>query len=259
MPSYNHGLFIAQAVKSVLEQSYPELELIVVDNKSSDNTLEALSAFSDPRLKIVIFENKGVIAASRNRGIKEASGEYVAFIDSDDIWAEDKLARQLEAFFAAPDAVLAYSRFRTITGDRVSDEVFPRLELCASGSIFADIYLRQFLACSGIVVKREVLSSIGGFDENPDLFALEDTDLWLKFAKSGRVVLSGTDPLFTYRLHPSGNSSGVLSKYKRGVALLWRHRDTAGGALFLKGLFFLTGSLLKLALFNVFLPGYRCR
>ena len=98
MPSYNHGLYIGKAIDSVLNQSFTDLELIIIDNYSSDNTDNVLSNYKDKRIKVFKFNNYGVIAASRNYGIKKAKGTFIAFIDSDDIWYENKLKISYDFF-----------------------------------------------------------------------------------------------------------------------------------------------------------------
>lgn len=233
MPSYNHAAYIGRAAASVLSQTYSNLELIVVDNNSSDATDAVLAGIKDPRLKVVKFSNNGVIAASRNLGIKRAAGEYVAFIDSDDVWLPGKLEAQLGAFARDPGALLVYSRFRVITGDVEGAEVLPRLDLCAQGDIFGALYLKTFIACSGVMAKKTALEAQGGFSESRDLVAIEDMDLWLRLAGTGRAALSSQEPLFLYRVHPGGMSSGWGRKYLRGLRLAARHARRAGLPAFL--------------------------
>lgn len=233
MPSYNHAAFIGRAVASVLAQTYGNLELIVVDNNSSDGTDEALAEIKDPRLKIVKFSNGGIIASSRNLGIKRAAGEYVAFIDSDDIWLPGKLETQIRAFGREPEAGLAYCRFRTITGGVESPEVFPRPGRCYDGDVFGPLYLHTFIACSGVMVKRAALDSAGGFSEAREMVAIEDMDLWLRIAAQHKVLLSSEEPLFLYQVHPGGMSSGWGRKYMRTFRLAARHARRAGPANFL--------------------------
>lgn len=245
MPSYNHAAFIGQAVESVLAQSCKELELIVVDNNSSDNTDDVLAGFRDPRLKVVKYSNGGVIAASRNRGIKDASGEYVAFIDSDDVWLPGKLAAQLGALRANPSAAMAYSRFRLLSGKDASREIYPKEKLCKSGHIFNAVYSRQFLACSGVIVRKAALDAAGGFDESPELFAVEDTDLWIRLSAGAEALLSSREPLFLYRVHAGASSGGYCTKYRRTVTLLLKNRGEAGPLLLAKSLLILAGAVLK--------------
>lgn len=228
MPSYNHARYIGLAVESVLTQTSGDLELIVVDNHSSDGTDEVLAAIKDPRLRVVKISNGGVIAASRNLGLKSASGEYVAFADSDDVWLPEKLERQLEALRAAPGAVLAYSRFNTLTGDTAAEAVLPRRSGCVSGSVFSRLYLKHFIACSGVLARRGALAEAGGFSEEPELVAIEDSDLWLRLAQKGEIVCSSDRPLFLYRVHPGGASTGAWRRFRRELLLARRHSAAAG-------------------------------
>lgn len=232
MPSYNHGRFIGRSVRSVLSQTYDNLELIVVDNNSSDDTDGVLAAVGDPRLKVLKFSNAGVIAASRNRGIRAAAGDCIAFIDSDDVWLPGKLEKQLAVLSGAPGTALVYSRFRTLAGETESAEIFPRLSTCAGGRVFRRLYLRHFIACSGVLVSRAALEAAGGFDESPELFAAEDVDLWLRIARAGEIRPAGEEPLLLYRVHPGASSAGYFKKYLRAVKLARRHLPAAGYPLF---------------------------
>ena len=91
IPTYNHAKFIGKALKSVLDQTYENWEAIVIDNQSIDQTSKILSNYTDPRIKCFKINNDGIIAKSRNLGIKKATGEWIAFLDSDDWWTKDKL------------------------------------------------------------------------------------------------------------------------------------------------------------------------
>ena len=91
IPTYNHAKFIGKALESVIDQTYKNWEAIVIDNNSTDDTDKVINQYNDPRIKYLKINNDGVIAKSRNLGIKEAKGEWIAFLDSDDWWTKDKL------------------------------------------------------------------------------------------------------------------------------------------------------------------------
>lgn len=245
MPTYNHASYIGQAVESVLGQTYENLELIVVDNFSSDGTEGLIAGVKDPRVKYLKFANKGVIAASRNRGMAEAAGRYVAFLDSDDVWLPGKLAAQVAALRAAPGAVMCYSRFRNLEEGKSSGEALPPARLCASGRLFRTIYLKKFIACSGVLAEKAVVDELKGFDEDPELFAVEDTDLWLRLALAGDIVCAGEEPLLLYRVHPGAQSRGMFRKYRRSLSLGLKHLDNAGVALFALAAVLYAGSVLR--------------
>ena len=96
IPTYNHAKLLKKALDSVMAQTFEDWEAIVVNNFSADNTIEVVNSFADPRIKILNFSNNGVIAASRNHGLKEATGDFIAFLDSDDIWYPNKLLKCVE-------------------------------------------------------------------------------------------------------------------------------------------------------------------
>ena len=96
MPTYNHSKFIGKAIKSVIGQSERDFELIIINNFSTDNTLKIIKNFKDSRIKVINFNNLGIIASSRNEGIKISRGQYIAFLDSDDFWFSNKLEISLK-------------------------------------------------------------------------------------------------------------------------------------------------------------------
>jgi len=108
IPTYNYGRFVSEAIRSVQAQSYPELEIIVIDDGSEDNTREVLASIEDSRLRVFHKANEGVSVA-RNTGIEMSNGEFMAFLDADDVWRPDKLELQLAMFKAEPSLGLAFS------------------------------------------------------------------------------------------------------------------------------------------------------
>ncbi len=185
IPAYNRAATIARAVLSVLSQDYSPLELIVVDDGSTDETPRLLTALAgeDGRLTILRQENRGVSAA-RNRGVMHSSGELVAFLDSDDEWLPGKLAAQAAFMAAHPDLKLAQTQeiwFRQ--GRRVNPG---RKHLKKSGDIFLDSLKLCLISPSAVIIRRSLFDEVGLFDE--ELLAAEDYDLWLRIL----------------RLHPAG-------------------------------------------------------
>ena len=96
IPTFNHAKFLKKALDSVVAQTFQNWEAVVVNNFSTDNTIEVVNSFADPRIKLFNFSNNGVIAASRNHGLKEAAGDFIAFLDSDDVWYPNKLQKCVE-------------------------------------------------------------------------------------------------------------------------------------------------------------------
>jgi glycosyltransferase involved in cell wall biosynthesis len=108
IPAYNAQKTIRETIESVLNQTFKDFEIIVIDDGSQDSTVEIVSAFSDPRLRLFSYPNAGV-SATRNRGLAQANSEFISFLDADDLWTPDKLEAQLRALEANPQAAVAYS------------------------------------------------------------------------------------------------------------------------------------------------------
>jgi glycosyltransferase involved in cell wall biosynthesis len=148
IPVYNGERTIFEAVNSVLAQTFRDFELIVIDDGSQDTTTEILAAIHDSRLRVFSYTNAGV-AASRNRGIELASGEFISFLDADDLWTPDKLELQLNALRNHPEAAVSYSwtDFIDETGKQVDYGIYPtvngllKIGICFCGLRRATILL----------------------------------------------------------------------------------------------------------------------
>jgi glycosyltransferase involved in cell wall biosynthesis len=176
IPTYNRGWIIKEAVDSVLAQDYKDFELIVVDDGSTDHTSDVLDSYRDD-IKIYYQKNKGVSAA-RNRGIAEASGKFIAFLDSDDLWLPQKLSRQIEFFNTTPDALICQTEEVWIrSGVRVNPK---KRHKKPSGMIFEPSLALCLVSPSAVMIRRSLLGIVGNFDEA--LPACEDYDLWLRIS-----------------------------------------------------------------------------
>jgi len=176
IPTYNRGWIIDEAIDSVLAQDYTEFELIVVDDGSSDNTSDVLDSYRNV-IKVLSQQNKGVSAA-RNRGIAEASGKFIAFLDSDDLWLPQKLSRQVEFFNTTPDALICQTEEVWIrNGLRVNPK---KRHKKPSGMIFEPSLALCLVSPSAVMIRRSLLGIVGNFDET--LPACEDYDLWLRIS-----------------------------------------------------------------------------
>ncbi len=174
IPTYNRSWCLAEAIDSVLSQTHNNMELIVVDDGSTDETPGLLSRYGS-RLRCLRQTNRGVSAA-RNHGIQAADGVLIAFLDSDDTWQPDKLARQVEFFNRQPDAKICQTEETWIRrGVRVNPK---RRHRKPSGWIFEASLALCLVSPSAVMMRRELLEEMGGFDES--LAACEDYDLWLR-------------------------------------------------------------------------------
>jgi glycosyltransferase involved in cell wall biosynthesis len=211
MPTYNHGRYIREAIASVLAQTYENLELIIVDNHSTDETSKYVDAFNDGRIQYVKYENNGIIAASRNYGVLLSHGDLIAFIDSDDVWLEQKLEAQLE-HISAPGVACVSTDFIPI-GERQHCKKhlsFSANELFKEYS-YEQVALGNPVMTSSAMINRSSFDETGGFDENPDYRFIEDWELWLRISRLGAVRVMAR-PLIKYRVATSkGRDSGNVS------------------------------------------------
>jgi glycosyltransferase involved in cell wall biosynthesis len=209
IPTYNRAWIIKEAVDSVLAQDYKNFELIVVDDGSTDNTSDVLAGYGE-YVRVLFQENKGVSAA-RNRGVAEASGQFVAFLDSDDLWLPKKLSVQVEFFNQTPDALICQTEEVWMrNGIRVNPK---KRHNKPSGMIFEPSLELCLVSPSAVMIRREVLYSAGGFDET--LPACEDYDLWLRLSCQFPVYLIEVPLIIKRGGHDDQLSKGTaLDKFR---------------------------------------------
>jgi len=180
IPTYNRARLLGRAIQSILNQTYPNFEIIVVDDCSSDNTENVVRSFCDERMRYIRHEkNKGAVAA-RNTGIKAARGEYIAFQDSDDEWLSEKLEKQVRAFkFGPSDLGVVYTSFWLIDSGRKT--YFPSSDVKQTeGNLHQALLEANFIGTSTAVVRKECFEKTGMFENLP---RLQEWDLWLRISK----------------------------------------------------------------------------
>ena len=178
IPTYNRRDFLREAIRSVLEQSFRDFELIVVDDGSDDGTREMIQREFPGLLTYLYQENQGVSRA-RNRGLKLAQGEFVAFLDSDDLWLPRKLERQMAFMQSQPKAQICYTDEIWIRrGVRVNPKKKKHAKY--SGWIYPRCLPLCIISPSSALMRRGLLEEVGGFDE--ELPVCEDYDLWLRIS-----------------------------------------------------------------------------
>lgn len=187
IPVYNSAATIIRAVESVLCQDESSMELIVVDDGSTDGSAELLTARYPQQAIVIRQENRGA-AAARNRGIAAARGEFVAFLDADDEWVAGKLRLQTERMEANPEAALCFADMSHWEhGREVNSSYIQERGLGACGGRIFDRLLREcFIFTPTVVVRRSVFETVGTFDES--LRICEDYDLWLRIAERFELV-----------------------------------------------------------------------
>ena len=199
IPAYNAEPFITETVQSALDQTFKDLEVIVVDDGSSDQTVARLEAFGD-RVRIHRQANAGV-ARARNAGVAIAKGSWIAFLDADDLWLPLKLQRQMAS---AADAPLLYTDRFNIGARKELPLLQSEAQPMRDGDIFMALLLEgNFITNSSVVLRRELFETLGGFAYG--VSPAEDWDLWLRVTERHHARLC-PEPLVRYRFHPDGAS-----------------------------------------------------
>lgn len=194
VPTYNRAHLLPRALRSVTHQTFSHFELIVVDDGSTDNTREVVEQVGDPRVRYIRLPANQGVAAARNRGMRAARGELIAFLDSDDEWMPQKLSSQVALFRRSSDRIgLTYTGVETVDhrGGRRVDT--PRHR----GDIQDDILLRNVLHGGGssVMIRRSAMEAAGEFDE--DFVAIEDYEYWVRVASRFHVDFVA-EPLLRY-------------------------------------------------------------
>ncbi len=203
MPAYNCEEFIGEAIDSVLRQTYNHYEIIIINDGSTDGTEETILRLDSALITLINQPNKGV-ASARNTGIQQARGEFIAFLDSDDIWQNDTLTLQYEHLEKDQDIGLVYGDMELFDSTGILSENWlveagwPRPE----GFIFKDLLFKCLFQTSTVMVRREVLDDVGLFDDS--LLLGEDYDLWLRIAAKYKI----------------GYIPKVITKYRRNAQSL---------------------------------------
>ena len=226
IPTYNHAKFISKALKSVIDQTYENWEAIIIDNESVDETYKLINNFNDSRIKYFKISNDGVIAKSRNLGIKEAKGDWVAFLDSDDWWTKDKLevcfskiTKDVDFIYHAHEYVNKSKSFfkkKIIKGRQLKKPILNDL-------LIGTITKGSQISNSSVIVRKNILIKIGGLNENNILVGSDDYDTWLRIAQITDQFLYINKKLSYYLVHDANTSSKDMSIPQRLVVKDFMH------------------------------------
>ena len=215
--TFNRAHMVTEAIDSILNQTFEDFELIVVDNCSSDDTEEIIKAYTDERIRYFKHENGGVVAVNRNYGIGQAQGEYIAFCDDDDLWMPEKLEKQMLEF--EKDNQLALVCTNGIIFDKNGElGEFFKTELPDSNFTLESLIWGNSVICSSVLVKKSVIDDVGLMDESPQILTGEDYELWLRVAQKYRIKYIDL-PLMKYRTHPGGYKKKSVEAIERNRAV----------------------------------------
>ena len=216
IPTYNHAHFLVAALQSVSDQTYSNWEAIVVDNHSTDNTDTVVQSFNNPRISLLKIHNDGVIAASRNMGIKNAKGEWIAFLDSDDLWYPEKLQIVMDQVKATPSIDIFTTDemlVNELTGEKSALHYGP-----SSPNFYKQLLVTgNCLSPSATLVRREFLTSVDIlFREKKEFITAEDYDFWLLLARADAKFKFIRSIQGEYRIH-ANNHSGKIEKHEQSI------------------------------------------
>ena len=200
IPAYNSEGFVARAIESIQRQTYPVLEILVVDDGSKDRTAEVAAACG-PTVRVIRQPNGGP-AAARNHGVRESKGDWIALLDADDTWLPNKLEKQVAAL--QPDTDLVHTFCIIDPSAAITPEVIN----------FESLWRKNVIGTSTVLMKKSVFQAAGGFDEDRSIMAVEDYNLWLRMVHRGAKVLTLREALCDYTPAP-GNLSGQLDRMIR--------------------------------------------
>jgi teichuronic acid biosynthesis glycosyltransferase TuaG len=203
MPAYNAGRTIAESVDSVVAQTYVDWELlIIVDAIPNDDTAEIITRYMDPRIRLIENETRLGISGSRNKGVQMAIGEYVAFLDADDLWRNDKLQKQLH-YMRERDAVISYTASAFTDAD---SRRFGYVMSAVERLTFKELLKHNIMSCSSVMLRREVALKYPFVSDS----AREDYSVWLKILRDFGWASGINEPLLVYRLSDGSKSSHRL-------------------------------------------------
>jgi len=204
IPTYNRADFITETINSVLNQNYQNFEILIIDDGSTDNTKEIVSNIKDKRIKYFYQSNTGVPAIGRNVGLREATGDFIAFLDSDDVWFPNKLSEQLAIFKKNTKLLAVSSNAEYLPHQKIKKKVF--IKLFSYRYTLKDLLKSNRVINSSLIMKREVIDYVGFLDENYDLRFVEDYDYWLRIVEfRDKSIYVMKKPLIYYRIHNSNN------------------------------------------------------
>lgn len=205
-PAHNSEKYIKQTIESVLNQTYQNWELIIIDDYSSDNTVEIAKQYQDYRIKIISLKINVGAAEARNIGLRMAKGKYIAFLDSDDLWKKDKLEKQLK-FMIENNYAFSFSSYQLMNEDGTITTKTVR----APSVLTYDKYLKNTaIGCLTVIIDKEKT----GYFEFPQIKSSHDMALWLNIMKRGFNAYGYSEVLAYYRLTNNSISSNKIKSAK---------------------------------------------
>ena len=225
IPVYNTKRYLDETIGSVLKQTFSNWELILVDDGSTDGSVDLIQCYcqKDARMKLVQQPNAGQ-GAARNNGVQQASGELIAFLDSDDLWVPEKLAKQLEEkvqhgvqFQYAHGYLMHEDQNNEIT---TYDWIAGKFEGLA---FFNELFISCQVNTDTVLMDKSIFDQIGYFDTGPELRGTEDFDMWLKVGRAGFKIFGSKERVAYYRIHPGGTHLNTMKQNIGRIKIFAKH------------------------------------
>ena len=218
IPSYNRSQYIAETIESVLTQTYRNIEVIVIDDGSTDNTSEVVDRYL-PRIKYV-RQNNSERGASRNHGLRLANGDFISFLDSDDLWLPEKLAKDIEIFDKSPKAGIVYSDVVLIDASGKLIKLVKRHGY--SGRVTEQLLVDNFVSIGAHLIRTTVVRDIGGFREERKLSGSEDWEMWVRLSKVTDFAYhpNATTKIRTHDANTMGDVSAMKRSMNEAIAVM---------------------------------------
>lgn len=228
MPAYNAEDYIGESIESVLNQTYTDWELIIINDGSTDSTLSVAKQYSklDSRIKVIDKVN-GKQASARNAGLKNSTGDWIAFLDADDLWTANKLEKQINFAKNYSDIDVIYSGgwiFNLNDLENLTPYI-TQFGFFDSEEMYKLEFSGNFVPVLSVIAKRSLLLKTGFQDEQVNIAGCEDWDYWLRIAKAGGRFYGMEDNLFYYRRHTTNVSSDLVKMAFASLNVLLKNYD----------------------------------
>jgi len=228
MPAYNSSKYIIESIESVLQQTFSNWELLIVNDGSTDNTAEIVRKFVDLDERIKLFNKpNGGIASSRNYGFANAKGDFIAYLDHDDLWTSEKLALQVEAFSMRNEVDVIFGNGIVFYSNAIQESY--RYDTITGFYTHRELYLKQiranYIPILSLLVRRKVLEAIGPWDESEIYQGCDDYDYWFRMARANANFLGLDSELFKYRKHDNNYSNNTRKMLAAEANVLIKNFD----------------------------------
>ncbi|MEO1124749.1 MAG: glycosyltransferase [Cyanobacteria bacterium J06635_15] len=226
IPAYNALPYLPKTIDGVLQQTFQDYEILVVDDGSTDGTAEWLAQHNDPKLRVLSQPNQGCSTA-RNLGIAQATGDYIAFLDADDLWHPTKLEKQVRCLDGNPQVALVNTGITNIDqqGNPLKGDYLPN----EADSNWPNILLENPIHCGSVpLVRRSCFEQLGDFDTH--LKSAEDWDMWIRIAANFQIAALA-EHLVYYRIHPGSKSHRLQFHLDSRIAVIEKAFSTVPDAL----------------------------